>query len=51
MARIVRLTELADAARELAEAEAIFWDSAGTTVFETAEARAAFHELWFGRYI
>jgi GNAT superfamily N-acetyltransferase len=51
MARIVRLTELAHAARELAEAEAIFWDSAGTTVFETAEARAAFRELWFGRYL
>jgi hypothetical protein len=51
MARVVRLTELAHAARELAEAEAIFWDSAGTTVFEAAEARAAFRELWFSRYV
>lgn len=51
MARIVRLTDLADAARELAGAEIIFWDSAGTTTFETAKARAAFRELWFGRYV
>ncbi len=48
--RIARLPELADGAVALAGAEAIFWDCAATQRFESPEARAAFHALWFGRY-
>ena len=50
MAPIARLTEIADSGRALAEAEAIFWESAGTKTFPDEAARAAFHDLWFGRY-
>jgi GNAT superfamily N-acetyltransferase len=48
--RIARLPELADSGRALAEAETIFWDCAATQIFESPEARAAFRDLWFGRY-
>jgi GNAT superfamily N-acetyltransferase len=48
--RIARLAELAYGAGALAKAEAIFWDCAATQSFESLEARAAFHALWFGRY-
>jgi GNAT superfamily N-acetyltransferase len=53
MARIAALPALADAAQALAQAqaEAIFWDAAATQRFATAEERAAFHDLWFGRYV
>jgi hypothetical protein len=50
MAPVVRLTEIADSGRALAEAEGIFWESAGTKTFPDEAARAAFHDLWFGRY-
>ncbi len=51
--RIVRLAELADTARARgeAEAEAIFWETAGTTQFADDAGRAAYRDLWFGRYL
>ncbi len=39
------------AEKALAEAEAIFWDSAATKRFAREQARADFRELWFGRYV
>ena len=50
--RIVRLTELGEQpGQALAEAEAIFWDSAATKRFADEAARDAFRDLWFGRYL
>jgi GNAT superfamily N-acetyltransferase len=35
----------------LAAIDAIFFDSAATQAFASPHARAAFHELWLGRYL
>ena len=51
MARIVRLTELSEPGSALEEADAIFWESAYTKTFADETSRAAYHELWFGRYL
>ena len=50
MMRIIPLTGAEDRRRLLGEAEAIFWESAGTRQFADAEARAAYRALWFARY-
>jgi GNAT superfamily N-acetyltransferase len=50
MRRVARLTELAEPQRALAEAEAIFWSSAGARRFESEGAHRAYRELWFSRY-
>jgi GNAT superfamily N-acetyltransferase len=50
MARIVRIPELAANAGAIAEIDAIFFASAATQTFASPESRAAFHELWLGRY-
>jgi len=52
MRRIVRLAELGElAGQAMAEAEAIFWDSAATKRFADEAAREAFRDVWFGRYL
>jgi GNAT superfamily N-acetyltransferase len=45
---IVGLAERPGAA---AEAEAIFWESAGTKTFASGAERTAYRDLWFGRYL
>jgi GNAT superfamily N-acetyltransferase len=51
MARIVRFSELPPASTTLAEIDAIFFDTAATQDFVSPELRAAFHDLWLGRYL
>ena len=48
--RIAALTELTGSGAALAEAEAIFWESAGRKDFASAAERAAYRALWFARY-
>jgi GNAT superfamily N-acetyltransferase len=49
VARIVRLADLTEGAAR--EAEAIFWESAATRQFAGDAERAAYRDLWFGRYL
>ena len=51
MARIARLAGLPEGAEAAREAEAIFWESAGTRHFAGEAERAAYRDLWFGRYL
>jgi GNAT superfamily N-acetyltransferase len=51
MCGITCLTDVADAAKAVAEAEAIFWESAGTRQFGSEVERADYRDLWFGRYL
>ena len=51
MARIVRLVDLPEPGSALGQAEAVFWESAYTTTFADETSRAAYHEMWFGRYL
>jgi GNAT superfamily N-acetyltransferase len=47
----MRILFLADCPPGAEEAEAIFWESAGTRQFESEAARNDYRALWFGRYI
>jgi len=51
VARVVCLAGLGNAAAAGREAEAIFWESAATQSFAGQAARAAYRDLWFGRYL
>jgi GNAT superfamily N-acetyltransferase len=51
MCDITCLSDITDPAKAVAEAEAIFWESAGTTRFGTDAERADYRRLWFGRYL
>jgi GNAT superfamily N-acetyltransferase len=51
MAAIASLGDPAERERALAGIEAIFFVSAATRQFVSPDARAAFHELWLGRYL
>jgi GNAT superfamily N-acetyltransferase len=52
MTRIVRLAEMrGGSAQAVSEAEAIFWESAGTRQFTGEAERVAYRSLWFGRYL
>jgi GNAT superfamily N-acetyltransferase len=51
MARIVRLADLPQSKETVRQAEAIFWDSAATRQFAGESERAAYRDLWFGRYL
>lgn len=51
MPRIVRLTEIDDLDAARAEIEAIFYASATMQDFESEAARAAYRDLWLGRYL
>ena len=51
MARILQLAASDDQGTALAQAEAIFWESAGTKSFPAEAARSAYRELWFSRYL
>lgn len=48
---IVRLAELRERGAALAGAEAVFWQTAGTASFAGEAERAAYRDLWLGRYI
>jgi GNAT superfamily N-acetyltransferase len=51
MIQLVRLPSLRAADTGLAGIEAIFFESAATTDFRSEEERAAYRELWLGRYM
>jgi GNAT superfamily N-acetyltransferase len=51
VALIVRLADLPQSKEAARQAEAIFWDSAGTRQFAGEVERAAYRDLWFGRYL
>ncbi len=51
MARILPLGEADDRDAVRAEIEAIFFESAATQHFASEEGRAAYCELWLGRYL
>jgi ribosomal protein S18 acetylase RimI-like enzyme len=48
---LVMLLESSQPQRYLAEAEAIFFATSTVTAFANTEARRAFQERWFGRYV
>jgi len=51
MTRIVPVSELNENAELRTEAEVIFFASAATQGFPSTDARDAYRDLWFGRYI
>ena len=51
MARIVPLAEVGDPVAACAELDAIFFDSAARKSFASQRERAAYRELWLGRYL
>jgi GNAT superfamily N-acetyltransferase len=51
MIQLVPLPSLRAADARLAGIEAIFFESAATTDFRSEEERAAYRELWLGRYM
>jgi GNAT superfamily N-acetyltransferase len=51
MMRILQLAAFDDRGTALAQAKAIFWETAGTKHFADQATRRAYRELWFSRYL
>lgn len=51
MVRIVRFSEIGNANGLRSEIDAIFFENAVRQVFDSGDARAAYRDLWLGRYI